>query len=78
MKNLIEIFGFIDLDPFLIRQSARLGFRILPSRRQLDDVIFHGRKTESLEQYTTFIKIIKQIYDIVESYYNEMKYLQLP
>jgi hypothetical protein len=66
------------LDGFLIRQSAKLGFRVLPTRRQLDEVIFHGRKAELYDQYKTFIKTIKQIYDTVERYYAEMKYLQLP
>ncbi|CAF3222581.1 unnamed protein product, partial [Rotaria sp. Silwood2] len=63
---------------FLIRQSVKLGFLMLPSRRQLDEVIFHGHKTELFEQYKTFIKIIKQIYDTIQSFYAEKKYLQLP
>ena len=51
---------------------------MLPSRRQLDDVIFHGRKSESVDQYNTFIKIIKQIYETIQGYYSDMEYLQLP
>ncbi|CAF1514328.1 unnamed protein product [Adineta ricciae] len=63
---------------FLVRNSVRVGFRILPSRKQLDDVIFHGHKSDLLSQYDHFIQTIKQIYDIVERYYAEKKYLQLP
>ena len=67
-----------NLDGFLIRNSVRVGFRILPSRKQLDDVIFHGHKSDLLSQYDHFIQTIKQIYDVVEGYYAEKKYLQLP
>ncbi|CAF5041142.1 unnamed protein product, partial [Rotaria sp. Silwood1] len=63
---------------FFIRQSVKVGFRMLPSRRQLDEIIFHGHKTELFEQYKTFIKIIQQIYDIIQTFYEEKKYLQLP
>jgi hypothetical protein len=31
-----------------------------------------------IDQYKTFIKTIKQIYDIIEAYYAEKQYLQLP
>ncbi|CAF3890983.1 unnamed protein product [Rotaria magnacalcarata] len=63
---------------FLVRQSVKMGFLLLPSRRQLDDIIFHGHKSELLDQYKTFIKIIKQIYDAIETLYAENNYLQLP
>ncbi|CAF1137717.1 unnamed protein product [Adineta ricciae] len=63
---------------FLIRTTVKVGFRVLPSRKQLDDILFEGHKTDILEQYKTFIKTIKQIYDIVQAYYAEKKYLQLP
>ncbi|UJR13425.1 hypothetical protein I4U23_000440 [Adineta vaga] len=63
---------------FLIRNSVKVGFRILPSRKQLDEVIFHGHKNDLLQQYNRFIETIKQIYDIIEEYYDEKKYLQLP
>ncbi|CAF1231920.1 unnamed protein product [Rotaria sordida] len=63
---------------FLIRKSVKIGFRILPSRLQIDEAIFHGHKTELLEQYKTFIKIIQQIYDTIQTFYTEKKYLQLP
>ncbi|CAF3865811.1 unnamed protein product [Rotaria sordida] len=66
------------LDAFLIRKSVKIGFRILPSRLQIDEAIFHGHKTELLEQYKTFIKIIQQIYDTIQTFYTEKKYLQLP
>jgi len=68
----------IYLDGFFVRKSVKIGLRVLPSRRQFDDVIFRGRKAELSDQYKSFIKTIKQIYDIVEAYYAEKKYLQLP
>jgi hypothetical protein len=51
---------------------------MLPTRKQLDDVIFHGHRAELIDQYNTFIRTIKQIYDTIEAYYADMKYLQLP
>ncbi|CAF0983200.1 unnamed protein product [Adineta steineri] len=63
---------------FMVRGTVKVGFHMLPSRKELDDAIFHGHKTELLEQYMTFVKIIKQIYDTVEAYYAEKNYLQLP
>ncbi|CAF3109295.1 unnamed protein product [Rotaria socialis] len=63
---------------FLVRQSVKMGFLLLPSRRQLDDIIFHGHKAELLDQYKTFIKIIQQIFDTIETLYAENNYLQLP
>ena len=51
---------------------------MLPTRKQLDEAIFHGRKAELLDEYKTFIKTIKQIYDTIEASYAERKYLQLP
>lgn len=44
----------------------------------MDDVIFHGHKPELLDQYKIFIKTINQIYDSIEGFYAEKKYLQLP
>jgi hypothetical protein len=66
------------LDGFLIRTTVKVGFRALPSRKQLDESLFHGHKSEMIEQYNIFIKTIKQIYDIIEAYYAENNYLQLP
>ncbi|CAF0782992.1 unnamed protein product [Adineta steineri] len=63
---------------FLIRTTVKVGFRALPSRKQLDEILFHGQKSNMIEQYKTFIKTIKQIYDIIDEYYAEKKYLQLP
>ncbi len=51
---------------------------MLPSRKKLDDVIFLGRKSELLDQYSLFIKTIQKIYDIINAYYAEKNYLQLP
>lgn len=73
-----EITGPLCLDPFIIRQSVKIGFRMLPTRKQLDEAIFHGRKAELLDEYKTFIKTITQIYDTIEASYAERKYLQLP
>jgi hypothetical protein len=69
---------FFYLDTFLVRKSVKIGFHVLPSRKQLDDVIFHGRKAELSDEYQKFIRTIKQIYDICEACYAEKKYLQLP
>jgi hypothetical protein len=63
---------------FFIRTAVKVGFRVLPSRKQLDEVLFHGHKSDMIDQYKTFIKTIKQIYDIIEAYYAEKQYLQLP
>ncbi|CAF2999877.1 unnamed protein product [Rotaria socialis] len=63
---------------FLIRTTVKVGFHALPSRKQLEEVIFHGHKSEMIEQYKIFIKTIKQIYDSIEIYYAEKNYLQLP
>jgi hypothetical protein len=71
-------YNYFYLDGFFIRKSVKLGFRVLPSRKQLDDAIFHGRKSELFDQYQKFIKTIKQIYDTIEAFYTEKKYLQLP
>jgi len=57
---------------------VQVGFRILPSRKKLDDVIFLGRKSELLDQYSIFIKTIQKIYDTINAYYAEKNYLQLP
>jgi hypothetical protein len=51
---------------------------MLPTRKQLDEAIFHGRKAELLDEYKAFIKTIKHIYDTIEAYYAERRYLQLP
>ena len=66
------------LDGLLIRTTVKVGFRVLPSRKQLDEILFHGQKSEMIDQYKNFIQTIKQIYDTVEGYYAEKKYLQLP
>lgn len=66
------------LDGFLIRTTVKVGFRALPSRKQLDEILFHGHKSDVIDQYKTFIKTIKQIYDTVEAFYAEKQYLQLP
>lgn len=50
----------------------------MPSRRQMDEIIFNGHKSELFDQYKTFIKILQQIYDIIQTVYSEKKYLQLP
>ncbi|CAF2334223.1 unnamed protein product [Rotaria sp. Silwood2] len=63
---------------FFVRTTVKVGFHALPSRKQLDEAIFHGHKSDIMDQYKTFIKTIKQIYDIVDGYYAEKKYLQLP
>ncbi|UJR33920.1 hypothetical protein I4U23_021339 [Adineta vaga] len=63
---------------FLIRTTVKVGFRALPSRKQLDDILFHGHKSDILDEYKTFIETLKQIYDIIEAYYKEKQYLQLP
>jgi len=63
---------------FLIRTTVRVGFRALPSRKHLDELLFHGHKSDMYDQYKIFIQTIKQIYDTVETYYTENKYLQLP
>ena len=56
----------------------KVGFRALPSRKHLDELLFHGHKSDMYDQYKIFIQTIKQIYDTVEAYYTENKYLQLP
>lgn len=56
----------------------KVGFRVLPSRKQLDEILFHGQRSEMIDQYKIFIQTIKQIYDTIEAYYAEKKYLQLP
>ena len=66
------------LDGFFVRQSVKLGFHVLPTRQKLDEIIYRGRKSESIDQYNTFMATIKHIYDSVEAYYAEKKYLQLP
>jgi hypothetical protein len=66
------------LDGFIIRTTVKVGFRVLPSRKQLDEILFHGRKSDMIDQYQIFIKTIKQIYDVVQAYYTEKNYLQLP
>lgn len=63
---------------FLIRKSVKIGFRVLPSRQQLDDIIFHGRKEELKTQYQTFMQTIQQIYDIIQNFYTEKHLLTLP
>jgi len=63
---------------FIIRTTVKVGFRVLPSRKQLDEILFHGRKSDMIDQYQIFIKTIKQIYDVVQAYYTEKNYLQLP
>ncbi|CAF0725626.1 unnamed protein product [Rotaria sordida] len=63
---------------FFIRTTVKVGFHALPSRKQLDEVIFHGHKSDMMDQYKIFIKTIKQIYDTIEAYYAEKNYLQLP
>lgn len=65
-------------DGFLIRTTVRVGFRALPSRKQLEEILFHGHKTDTIEQYHTFIATIKQIYDTIDNFYAEKNYLQLP
>jgi hypothetical protein len=66
------------LDGFIIRTTVKVGFRVLPSRKQLDEILFHGQKSDMIDQYITFIKTIKQIYDIIDAFYTEKSYLQLP
>ena len=66
------------LDGFLIRATVKVGFRALPSRKHLDETLFHGHKSDIVDQYRTFIMTIKQIYDIIQAYYVEKNYLQLP
>lgn len=78
MINRFQVTENLCLDGFFIRQSVKIGFRMLPTRKQLDEAIFHGRKAELLDEYKTFIKTIKQIYDTIEASYAERKYLQLP
>jgi hypothetical protein len=63
---------------FLIRTTVKVGFRALPTRKSLDEILFHGHKSDMIDQYKIFIKTIKQIYDIIERYYSEKNYLQLP
>ncbi|CAF0777388.1 unnamed protein product [Rotaria sp. Silwood1] len=63
---------------FFVRTTVKVGFHALPSRKQLDEVLFHGHKLDMMDQYKTFIKTIKQIYDTIEAYYTEKNYLQLP
>lgn len=63
---------------FLIRTTVKVGFRALPSRKQLDEILFHGEKSEMISQYKIFIKTIRQIYDTIEAFYAEKNYLQLP
>lgn len=66
------------LDGFLIRATVKVGFRVLPSRKHLDETLFHGHKSDMVDQYRTFITTIKQIYDTIQAYYVEKNYLQLP
>jgi hypothetical protein len=66
------------LDGFLIRTTVKVGFRALPSRKQLDETLFRGHKSEMLEQYRSFVITIKQIYDTIQAYYTEKNYLELP
>ncbi len=56
----------------------KVGFHALPSRKQLDEALFHGHKDDMIDQYKTFVQTIKQIYDIIELYYAKKNYLQLP
>ena len=67
-----------SLDNFLIRTTVKVGFRALPTREQLDKILFHDDKLGVIDQYKTFIKTIKQIYDTIQVYYAEKNYLQLP
>lgn len=75
---LLSFYLHVHLDGLLIRTTVKVGFRVLPSRKQLDEILFHGQKSEMIDQYKNFIQTIKQIYDTVEVYYAEKKYLQLP
>ena len=51
---------------------------MLPSRDKLDQDIFHGHKTQLLNKYKSFILTIQNIYNIIQSYYDEHNYLNLP
>ncbi len=78
---LIKYFNYLNilsLDGFFIRTTVKLGFRALPSRKQLDEILFHGDRLNMIDQYKIFVQTIKQIYDIIEEYYTEKNYLQLP
>lgn len=75
--RMLNFFLFCS-DGFLIRTTVRVGFRALPSRKQLEETLFHGHKSDTIEQYHTFIATIKQIYDTIENFYAEKNYLQLP
>ena len=68
----------VHLDGFFIRQSVSVGFRLLPSREQLDVQIFQGRREEVLPQYRSFIDILQRIYEIIDGVYTAKNYLQLP
>lgn len=78
-KHSLSVHSLFNIlsDGFLIRTTVRVGFRVLPSRKQLDEILFRGERSQMIDQYKTFIQTIKQIYDTVEAYYTEKKYLQL-
>jgi len=78
LSSISCVFCFVYLDGFFIRTTVKVGFRALPSRKQLDEILFHGEKAEMLNQYEVFIKTIRQIYDTIQDYYAEKNYLQLP
>lgn len=56
----------------------KIGFYTLPSRQQMDDIIFHGQKQELTEKYEIFMRTIQQIYDTVQAFYTDKHLLTLP
>ena len=57
----------------------KIGFRMLPSRRQLDEIIYHRKKSAALvAEYQTFLRTLEQIYQIIERFYHEANLLRLP
>jgi len=57
---------------------VKIGFYTLPSRQQMDDIIFHGQKQELTEKYEIFMRTIQQIYDTVQAFYTDKHLLTLP
>lgn len=57
----------------------KIGFRMLPTRRQLDEIIYQRKKsTELVAEYETFLLTLDQIYQIIQRFYQEENLLQLP